>query len=136
LRKRLFFILCSDDLGVLWNDLAGIGTMRRTIFIALMFGAMSGAAWSQQKQDWKKIKADNGAWAAIDMNSITPWSTGGAYAIICISDDGRACTFLQMTRVLFDCHGHFKDIDHGAYLAAPPQSLGGGLAAIACNKRP
>jgi hypothetical protein len=45
-------------------------------------GSRPGTQRSQQ--NWKKIKADNGAWAAIDTNSIEAWSTGGSYAIICI----------------------------------------------------
>lgn len=86
--------------------------------------------------NWIKIKADNGAWGAIDSNSIEAWSTGGAYAIICISDDGGPCTFLQMTRVIFDCQGHFTAMDEGGIvLPAPPQSLGGALATIACARR-
>jgi hypothetical protein len=82
--------------------------------------------------NWKTVEADNGAWFAIDMNSITPWSTGGAYAIICAAD-GNTCPLLNMSRVLFDCRGHYSDIDHGGTMPAPPRSVIGALAAIACG---
>jgi hypothetical protein len=99
-------------------------------------GAPRTADSSEPPGNWRKIKADNGAWAAIDTNSIEPWSNGGAYAIICVADDGGPCPMLKMTRVLFDCHGHYTDIDHGgAHLPAPPLSLAGALAVVACEIR-
>ena len=117
-------------------------SVRLSIMLAMAIVASFaniGIGWSQNQPGdppgkWKKIKADNGAWAAIDMTSIVPWSTGGAFAIVCISDDGGPCPFLKMGRILFDCHGHYTDIDHGGLLLpAPPLSLGGQLASIACT---
>ena len=87
-------------------------------------------------EKWRRVEADNGAVFAIDMNSISRWSTGGVYAITCVADKDEAgndvCPLLGKSRVVSDCHGHYNDWDHHISGLAPPRSVVGQMAAIAC----
>jgi hypothetical protein len=90
--------------------------------------------------DWQKVTGenggsatiDNGGSATIDTETIAP-GPNGVSANICVdrNSEGKC----QTTRVIFNCHGR-------AFLGlallginAPPESLEGKLAAIACAKR-
>ncbi len=58
---------------------------------------------------------------------------GAAAAIICTLDN-NTCPLLNVHRIRFDCHGHFKDIDADAgMMLAPERSTIGQLASIACG---
>jgi len=81
---------------------------------------------------WKRIEADNGAVFAIDLGSISHNTNGSAVAVMCIVDNDT-CPPPNMSRLLFDCHGHYMDIDRGgSLLIAPPRSVAGQMAALAC----
>jgi hypothetical protein len=82
--------------------------------------------------DWQKVTGENGGSATIDTETIAP-GPNGVSANICVdrNSEGKC----QTTRVIFNCHGR-------AFLGlallginAPPESLEGKLAAIACAKR-
>jgi hypothetical protein len=81
---------------------------------------------------WKRIEADNGAAFVIDTNSITHDNSGRAYALTCIVDN-NTCPPLNMRNLQFDCHGHYRDVYNGSeMLIAPPRSVVGQMAALAC----
>ena len=90
-------------------------------------------------ENWKRIEAHNGAAYAIDLNSISHQDqvVGNQiqrhiYAVTCrIESD--ACPPWSMNRLLFDCNGHYVDIDHGGeVMPAPNGSVAGQMAALAC----
>ena len=91
------------------------------------------------RQNWRVVKADNGAAFDIDLNSITP-SGDGVEAVIYMAQ-GQPLDLSNLKRMLFDCHGHMTDVTdtQGAgntpavYL--PPQSIGAKLANVACTNR-
>jgi hypothetical protein len=81
---------------------------------------------------WKRIEADNGAAFAIDLGSISHNTNGSAVAVMCVVDNDT-CIPPNMSRLLFDCHGHYMDIDRsGSLMIAPPRSVVGQMAALAC----
>jgi hypothetical protein len=109
--------------------------------IALKCGIMDGictnAVAQSPTQRWKQINAENGSAMAIDLNSISHMSSsnGVTDAIICYLD-GNTCPLLNQRRWRFDCHGHFMNIDGaGGLVVAPPQSVAGELADIACGTK-
>ena len=82
--------------------------------------------------DWQKVTVENGGSATIDTETIAP-GLNGVSANICVdrNNEGKC----QTMRVMFNCRGR-------VYLGllffgvnAPPESLEGKLAAIACAKR-
>lgn len=82
--------------------------------------------------DWQKVTDENGGSATIDTETIAP-GPNGVSANICVdrNSEGKC----QTTRVIFNCHGR---VFLGLALLginAPPESLEGKLAAIACAKR-
>jgi hypothetical protein len=102
----------------------------RIIFLAAV--VVSTASLAANKQKWHRLEADNGTVLAIDLNSIEHSDNGSANAVVCLVDND-VCTPLNMSRLLFDCHGHYVDIDHGgATQIAPPRSVIGQMAALAC----
>jgi hypothetical protein len=109
--------------------------MRRPLPVALALIAATLWAWpasAQRPQKWHRVEADNGAAFAIDMNSITRMNNGAVDTIVCTLN-GNACNLLNQSRIRFDCRGHYMDIDRGGQLQmAPPRSVVGRLAAIAC----
>jgi hypothetical protein len=69
---------------------------------------------------------------AIDMNSVSQNINGTAVAVTCIVDNDT-CPPWNMSRFHFDCRGHYKDLDrHGPVMIAPPRSVAGQMAALAC----
>ena len=105
----------------------------RPLASALMQGQAAPA------QNWRVIKADNGAAFDIDLNSITP-SGYGVEAVIYIAK-GQPVDLSNLKRMLFDCHGHMTDVTdtQGAgnmpTIYLPPQSIGAKLATVACANR-
>ena len=102
--------------------------------------AQSGTPAARQEQNkafakinWRRIEADNGAVYALDMNSISHNTNGSAVAVMCTVDNDT-CIPPNMSRLLFDCHGHYMDIDRGgsAMLIAAPRSVVGKMADLAC----
>jgi hypothetical protein len=82
--------------------------------------------------DWQKVTDENGGSATIDTETIAP-GPNNVSANICIdrNNEGKC----QTIRAIFNCHGR---VYFGlAFLGtnAPPESLEGKLAAIACAKR-
>jgi hypothetical protein len=86
------------------------------------------------KAKWQIIKAENGAVYQIDLNSIRALDRGRAEAVIYIVE-GDTFNPTNMKRMLFDCRGHMTDISggNGPTTYVPPLSVGGQLAAIACD---
>jgi len=83
-------------------------------------------------QKWHRVEADNGAAFALDLNSLTRLADGGALIIVCNLDNDR-CSSLNQSRFKFDCRGHCIDIDRrGPLQMAPPRSVAGRMAEIAC----
>jgi hypothetical protein len=59
---------------------------------------------------------------------------GTAVAVTCIVDND-ACPPWNMSRFQFDCRGHYQDLDrHGPVMIAPPRSVVGEMAALACPR--
>ena len=82
--------------------------------------------------DWQKVTDENGRSATIDTETIVP-GPHRVSANICV--DRKSEGNCQATRVIFNCRGR---VFLGLALLgtnAPPQSLEGKLAAIACAKR-
>jgi hypothetical protein len=82
--------------------------------------------------DWQKVTDENGGSATIDTETIVP-GPNGVSANICVDRNSEGQC--QTTRVIFNCRGR---IFLGLELLgtnAPPESLEGKLAAIACAKR-
>lgn len=98
--------------------------------IILVLGLLSTSAFAQQP-NWKRIEADNGAVFAIDLSSIVR-AGGLADAMVCPIDNNH-CAPWNVTSFRFDCHGHFMDFQTGRLELAPPRSVVGHMAAIACG---
>jgi hypothetical protein len=104
-----------------------ISTVACSLALALL--ALPARAYDSK---WKRIEADNGAAFAIDLGSISHNTNGSAVAVMCVVDNDT-CIPPNMSRLLFDCHGHYMDIDRGGSLTiAPPRSVVGQMAALAC----
>lgn len=84
-------------------------------------------------ENWRRIEADNGAVYAIDLNSVSHNTDGSALVVACVVDN-NLCIPPNMTRLFFDCRGHYRDLDRGpsAMLIAPPRSIVGRIAPLAC----
>jgi hypothetical protein len=110
-------------------------TVKSILRMALLVGVanQSAVAFAQNsQQNWKRLEADNGAVFAIDVNSITRFHNGTVQAVTCVSDN-EVCLPPNMSRFWFDCSGHYRDIDgRGSAMAAPPRSVVGRMAQIAC----
>ena len=86
------------------------------------------------KPEWKRFEADNGAVFVLDMKSVSHphYCRGCADAVMCTVDNNQ-CIPPNMTRIRFDCHGHYLNIDGGGELQmAPPRSVVGQMAVVAC----
>jgi hypothetical protein len=107
----------------------GFGMFRR-LFFAFAVTATCGFA-EPALCDWQKVTGENGGSATIDTETITP-SPNGVSANVCVDRNGEGKC--QTISVLFNCHGRMFVL---AFLGvnAPPESLEGKLAAIACAKR-
>jgi hypothetical protein len=81
--------------------------------------------------DWQKVTGENGGSATIDTETIAP-GPNGVSANICVDRNGEGKC--QTMTVMFNCRGRMFIL---AFLGvnAPPESLEGKLAAIACAKR-
>ncbi len=87
------------------------------------------------KPIWKRFEADNGAAFALEMNNIDHLDGCGrcADAVICVLDNNQ-CLPPNARRIRFDCHGHYMDVlGGGSMQIAPPRSVIGQMAAIACK---
>lgn len=116
------------------------------------------ASYAGPKEKWRRLETDTGLVVAIDLGSIeralpdvarmakmnreaglpAPRSDGRptfAGAIVCTEVEDNTCSPFHMKRMRFDCHGHFMDSDDmsGTMMPAPPRSVAGQLAAIACG---
>jgi hypothetical protein len=101
--------------------------------LALVVAVPSNAQNSSYRPNWKWIKADNGAQVAIDMKSIAHTTDGGSDAVVYF-DEGPNTGPQNMRRWIFDCRGHYRDTASlGVTLYAPPHSVAGTLANIACE---
>jgi hypothetical protein len=112
------------------------GTLREICRLVVLFGLAVpiGAATAQNATlNWKRLEADNGAAFAIDLNSISRFHNGTAQAVTCVVDN-NVCLPPNMSRLWFDCRGHYRDIDRrGPTTIAPPRSVVGRMAEIACT---
>jgi hypothetical protein len=82
---------------------------------------------------WLRVEATNGAAFKIDMNSIAHLNNGGAEAVVYIIE-GTTFDPANLKHFIFDCRGHYMDSDNmGATLYAPPRSVAGQIAALACE---
>jgi hypothetical protein len=82
--------------------------------------------------DWQKVTADNGESGTIDTETIVP-GPDCVWANICVGDNGEGKC--RTSRALFNCRGRAYLAITFLGVAAPPGSLMGELAAIACAKR-
>jgi hypothetical protein len=81
---------------------------------------------------WTTIEADNGAVFKVELNSITHFNNGSADMVV-YAVQGDAYEPANLTRYIFDCHGHYMDTANmGTTLYAPPKSVAGQMANIAC----
>jgi hypothetical protein len=110
-------------------------TMRgeaRAISIVLLAGLLLTGTSAKAEQKWKMLEADNGAVSGIDLNSIDYFNDGKAMAITCVAEN-HTCSPANMTRLVFDCRGHYMDVDRGGPTTlAPPRSVVGRMAELAC----
>jgi len=84
------------------------------------------------RRNWKMLEADNGAVFGIDLNSIEHGYAGQAWATTCVVEN-NTCPPINMARLVFDCRGHYWDVDRGGeVLLAPPRSIVGRMAEVAC----
>jgi len=68
------------------------------------------------------------------VNSIKHDSSG-ASANVCPLDNG-VCAPWEVTELLFDCQGHYVDVQqHTGMIIAPPRSVVGQMATLACAGR-
>jgi hypothetical protein len=87
------------------------------------------------KPNWKRFEADNGAIYALDMNSISHlYYCGGCTDVVVCIVDNNMCLPPNVRRFRFDCHGHYMDTTNGggSMQIAPPRSVVGQMAALAC----
>jgi len=82
---------------------------------------------------WRKIEADNGEVTKVDMNSIEHFNNGTADVVKYTYVPNTMFDPNSLVRLKFDCHGHYMNLDGGSLLLdAPPRSVVGEVAAIAC----
>jgi hypothetical protein len=107
---------------------------RAGLSVAILLMVAQTATAQNPIQKWQRLTADNGAGFAVDLNSISRFSDGSVWMITCALDNDR-CPPPNQSRFKFDCRGHYLDIDrHGSLQIAPPQSVVGRMAEIACNR--
>lgn len=83
---------------------------------------------------WRKIVADNGAVYQVDVGHILRYNTGAA-EIVVYTNQGGAYDPRNLTRLIFDCQGHYQDqANFGVTEYAAPDSVAGQIGKIACDK--
>ena len=86
------------------------------------------------KPKWQSLEAADGSVFRIDLNSIALRSTGAVDATV-YAVQGEAYDPRNLRRYMFDCQGHYMDLDAMQLTApvyAPPRSVAGQIADIVC----
>jgi hypothetical protein len=85
------------------------------------------------KPDWKSIEADNGAVYKVDLNSVSRY-TNGTLDILIYAVEGSDFDPRNLSRLWFDCRGHFRDQTNGIGPTqyAAPRSIAGRISQLAC----
>jgi hypothetical protein len=82
---------------------------------------------------WKRLDAANGEATKIDMNSIEHLSTGAVNVVVYSYVPNTMFDPAKLTRLVFDCQGHFMRLGGASYpMDAPPHSVAGEIATIVC----
>jgi hypothetical protein len=83
---------------------------------------------------WIRLEADNGEVTKVDTRSIDHVSTGAAEVVVYTYVPNTRFDPSRLRRLFFDCAGQFRDETEGfsRVMDAPPQSIAGRVAAIAC----
>jgi hypothetical protein len=105
--------------------------MHRPLFFAFAVTAICGFA-EPALSDWQKVTAENGESGTIDTETMAP-GPDGVFANICIGNDNEGNC--RIRHVMFNCRGRMSLEIAFFGVDAPPESLPGKLAAIACAKR-
>ena len=133
----------------------GLGKM---LFSLSIWASVITASFAGSKEKWQRLETDTGLVIAIDLGSIeraqndfagmakinkeaglpVPRTDGRpryADATVCVEVENNTCSPFNMKRLRFDCHGHFIDVRDmtSTMMPAPPRSMAGLLAAIACG---
>ena len=101
--------------------------------ILLAFDSTRAEQMVPYQSDWRTIEAADGSVFKIDQKSITHMTNGSAEMIV-YAVEGDDYNPTNVKRLLFDCRGHYQNIDGGGMVMqyAPPRSVAGQLSAIAC----
>ena len=110
--------------------------MTKVAALMLLVACAAAATAHAAETKWRTIEADNCMIHAINLSSIARSSNGGATAVTCVLDNGQ-CLPKNMSHLLFDCRGHYMDLDLGFSIEhiIPPRSAVGAMAEIACATR-
>ena len=86
---------------------------------------------------WGRIASDNGEVSRIDMHDLEPLVNGGIGAYVVVGDPRGGLNPSAFRHLFFDCRGHYGDFDDpSSTMDAPPRSVVGQMAKVACAHRP
>jgi|SRR5579872_1530347 len=104
------------------------------LFLIAAFAAVVGiptAGASPIRPVWRGITSATGEMFKIDTGDLEPLQSGAVAAFVIVGD------LSPPRHLFFDCRGHFSDFDDPEdVFDAPPRSVVGELAQIACAGRP
>ena len=81
---------------------------------------------------WRKVEADNGAVFMVQTNSIRRGADGAAEVFV-YAVQGERYDPRLMRLYMFDCRGSYQTNDNYRVRYAPPKSVAGVIAGIACE---
>ncbi len=111
------------------------------VLVPLALALPAAAQPSAKEHQWRMIEADNGAIYRIDLAAVGRFGANGADVLVYL-DAGDGADFPglgynpnNLTRLYFDCRGHFADAwNPMIWQYAPPRSVAGRIAALVCPK--
>jgi len=86
------------------------------------------------KKVWATIEADNGELTKVDTNSFQHGEGGVTAVRIYTNLPGAIYDGTREKYLMFDCAGHYGDLAGPVQYDAPPGSVAGKIAALACAK--
>lgn len=86
------------------------------------------------KAVWQRFDSDTGQIFRADIASITPTGQRQGWLYVYSYAPGENFDPSKMTRIYLNCHGSYSDMDRAPFrmMSAPPRSVIGKIASIAC----
>lgn len=94
-----------------------------------------GGCGDLDKPVWSRFESVTGEVTKLDTASIQPGPNGGAFAIVYTYLPGTPFDARRVSQIYFSCHGQYVDTAlSGIGIDAPPRSVIGTIATVACAK--